>query len=276
MKAQKGARVREREGIKPDEIGSRFYLFRNTFWSPYKREIRIAALRRRAMHRQLPFSRGGYPYLVSPTTIGDGLDPRRLGTPVEGLGWSMQCFHRNQTRRPPPLPTMHSTEGCSLRLKTYRYFPATVVIFSMIRSYPFVAPQTACGIHCTDVQCIFPCIMLLPFDRRFNVSLSCSTTPSFRGPVARANVPGFDTFCWTLKGEPFFRMNVRILWQVLMKEVWTFSSWCFCRRFIIVPLVCCLGNFAWEISRFTGKSKNEACARQAWDEYYLRCILMKN
>lgn len=49
-------------------------------------------------------------------------DSTLVGTPVEGLGWSMRCFHRNQTHRPPPLPTVHSTEGCSLRFKTYRYF----------------------------------------------------------------------------------------------------------------------------------------------------------
>lgn len=87
-----------------------------------KREIRIAALRRMAMHRQLAFSKGA----VTPPSIPPLLvtDSTLVGTPVEGLERSMQCFHRNQTRCPPPLPTVHSTVGCSLRFKTYRCFPS--------------------------------------------------------------------------------------------------------------------------------------------------------
>lgn len=115
----------QRAHIKP-RLNERFIrcLFRDNFSSPCKREIRIAVLRRRAMHRQLARSPGAVnPTFVNPTTIGDGPDPRR--NPLS-KGWGGRCSVSIETRRAVRHPFLRCIQprGCSLASKTYRYLPS--------------------------------------------------------------------------------------------------------------------------------------------------------
>lgn len=48
---------------------------------------------------------------------GNGLRSSSEQPRFEGLGRSMQRHHGNQTRRPPPLPTVHSTAGLAIRVR---------------------------------------------------------------------------------------------------------------------------------------------------------------
>jgi len=103
--------------------GSRLYsAWNGSFRSPL-REARTAgvALKGDAPTVTVPAGRLPFPFgcslLSAPPSL---LPPQRVATDstlvgttlgFEGLGRSMQRYHGNQTRRPPPLPTVHSTVG---------------------------------------------------------------------------------------------------------------------------------------------------------------------
>ena len=83
------------------------------------------------MHQRLPFPKGGcHPPWFPPhhRRYHHHHERQRTRPSSEqlrfvGLGRSMQCYHGNQTRRPPPLPTVHSTVGLrDPRSKMQRYF----------------------------------------------------------------------------------------------------------------------------------------------------------
>lgn len=110
-----------------------FIIEKILFAHPVEKHALLAGLRGRAMHQRLPFPKGGgcqspldTPLRSTTTTTTRASEWQRTRPSseqprFEGLGRSMQRHHGNQTRRPPPLPTVHSTAGLAIRVRMQRY-----------------------------------------------------------------------------------------------------------------------------------------------------------